>query len=519
MKLSARATTILAFPLAASLAVAMTVAPPTAEAQSGGKPVLTVGLSQIADTLNPALMPEGVSELTCLPYAALTHLNPNGTVSPGLATSWHYVGGGNETFELTLRQNARFSDGTPVNAAAVKTWLNYYLHANGPFATGIKVNSITTSGEWTVILHLGAPKPGLGVYFSDISTGIGLVGSPKAVADPSTLADGTDGAGPYVVVQSQSVSENQYVLVPNKYYFDPAAIKFSKIVVKVISNPTTMLEAIDSGQLDAAVGDVSTLQAAHAAGLHITAEPAGFAGMLFLDRASMLPNGSSPNPLADVKVRQALNYAIDREAIAKGILGQYATPSSEPLNSDEFDPSYENYYPYDPGKARALLAAAGYSHGFTLSILDDNFAGSFGDPVTEAIGKYLTAIGVTLNITAAPTETSWVQGFLSGKYPAAGFFQDPLGSTYENYGVFLAPKGIGNQHGWDDPTLDSLAQKGAASASPAEYWKAIMDRSVQQADELTALIFDGFWYSKSINGIAFSAAAGVPLPTEWSPTT
>jgi ABC-type transport system substrate-binding protein len=139
--------------------------------------------------------------------------------------------------------------------------------------------------------------------------------------------------------------------------------------------------------------------------------------------------------------------------------------------------------------------------------------------VTEAIGKYLKAIGVTLNITAAPTETDWVQGFLGGKYPAAGFFQDPLASTYENYGVFLAPKGIGNQHGWDDPTLDSLAQTGAASATPDEYWKAIMDRSVEQADELPALIFDGFWYSKDISGVAFSAAAGVPLPTEWSPAT
>jgi peptide/nickel transport system substrate-binding protein len=353
MKLPVKARRALAVPLTAAMAMTMAVATHGAvDAQSSTKPVLSVGLSQIADTLNPALMPEGVSELTCLAYAALTHLNPNGTVSPGLATSWRYVGSGNKTFELTLRHNARFSDGTLVDGEAVKAWLDYYLHADGPFATDIKVSSITTSGEWTVILHLGAPKPGLGVYFSDISTGIGLVASPKAVADPSTLGTGTDGAGPYVVVQSQSISENQYILVPNSYYFDPAAIKFSKIVVKIISNPTTMLEAIDSGQLDVAVGDVSTVNAARAAGLHVIAEPAGFAVMLFLDRGSPLPDGSSPNPLASVKVREALNYAIDREAIAKGILGQYATPSSEPLYSDEFDSAYRDYYPTTRPKQR-----------------------------------------------------------------------------------------------------------------------------------------------------------------------
>lgn len=55
-----------------------------------------------------------------LAYAGITHLNPDGTVAPALATSWSYVGTGNETFEFTLRHDARFSDGTPVTASAVK---------------------------------------------------------------------------------------------------------------------------------------------------------------------------------------------------------------------------------------------------------------------------------------------------------------------------------------------------------------------------------------------------------------
>ena len=95
-----------------------------------GKPVLTMGLTNYTATLNPAISGGGDQSMPIdLAYASLPHINPDGTISPALATSWRYVGTGNTTFELTLRHDARFSDGTPLTASAVKAYFGYLLSA------------------------------------------------------------------------------------------------------------------------------------------------------------------------------------------------------------------------------------------------------------------------------------------------------------------------------------------------------------------------------------------------------
>jgi len=82
------------------------------------KPVLTMGLTHYTTTLNPAIAGGGDQSMPIdLAYESLTHLRPNGDIGPGLATSWHYTGKTNTDFTFTLRQDARFSDGTPVTAS------------------------------------------------------------------------------------------------------------------------------------------------------------------------------------------------------------------------------------------------------------------------------------------------------------------------------------------------------------------------------------------------------------------
>src|ERR1700722_12653875 len=93
---------------------------------AAAKPVLTMGINNYTSTLNPAIAGGGDEAMPIdLAYASLTHQEPNGDIGPGLATSWHYIGTTNTEFSLTLRPNARFSDGTPVTASAVKAWLDY----------------------------------------------------------------------------------------------------------------------------------------------------------------------------------------------------------------------------------------------------------------------------------------------------------------------------------------------------------------------------------------------------------
>jgi peptide/nickel transport system substrate-binding protein len=488
-------------------------------AQTGDRSVLTIGVNSGRVSLNPA---RGVVlPLQFLSNAALTHENPDGTLAPALATSWHYVGTGNENFELTLRQDARFSDGTPVTASAVKTWIEYFVKANGPLAAGMSIKSIDAVGQWTVDIHLNTPNPLVPNLLADTTTGgFGLLSSPAAVANPSILDTETYGAGPYVIDPAQTVGGSQdgahYVFVPNKYYYDKSAIHFSKVIVKVIIQPSTMLAAISTGQLDVAEGDVSTVSGAKSAGLNVVSAPTGWDGLLMMDRGPALPNGATPNPLASVDVRQALNYAIDRNAIATGITGASAKPTSEPPTVDGVDPAYRDYYSYDPAKAKQLLASGGYPHGFTLNVFDQSYKGSLGDPVLQAMAKYFSAVGVELKITPGPTHAQFDSGIFGGTYSATGFVQQPYLPMYQFYGFYLAPKGVLNQHGGDDLTLDELYQKAVTAADPSQYWRQMSARVVTEAHMVPVFAFDSFYYTaKNIGGVAFSAATGYPYPTEW----
>jgi peptide/nickel transport system substrate-binding protein len=286
-------------------------------------------------------------------------------------------------------------------------------------------------------------------------------------AGPSALDEGTDGAGPYVVVPSQSVAGSQYTLVPNAYYYDPSAIRFSKVVVKIISQPSTMLEAIKSGELDVAQGDNTTVSTAQAAGLTVVAEPGGFDQILILDRGTEAPDGSGPNPLASVQVRQALNYAINRRALTEAIVGKYGTPTDEIGSRDGFDPSVQDYYSYGPARAKSLLAAAGYAKGFTLELPSQTTFGTLADQTMDVVAQDFAAVGVQLKVVSTVSLTQWVNDVLGGKYPVAGFEATAFPPLSEWYGFWFAPNGIENQHGWVDPTMNALYREATVSSSPS----------------------------------------------------
>jgi peptide/nickel transport system substrate-binding protein len=488
-----------------------------ASVTGAAKPVLTMGLTNYTTTLNPAIAGGGDQMMPIdLAYESLTHLEPNGEIGPGLATSWQYTGKTNTEFSFTLRHNARFSDGTPVTASAVKAWLDYaYFKAKGGITASLALKSVTTAGQWTVVLHLAAPNSEMPYMLTEQNMW-GFIGSPKAIAHASTLGTGTDGAGQYIAVPSQSVPGSTYVFTPNPYYYDQSAVHFSKVVVKIINSPTTMIEAIKSGQLNVAFGDITTAPTAQAAGLNVITAPSDFVQILILDRGPKTPDGSAPNPLASVQVRQALNYAINRQAVTQAILGKYGVPTSEIGSSDGFVQSMQNYYPYNPAKARSLLAAAGFPHGFTLNVTSETVFGTVADPVLEAIAQQYRAIGVTLKITSTSTLPQYINEVLGGSYEAAGFIGTTSATMPTWYSYFWAPKGLENQHSWDDPVLDGLAKKGQASLSPSQYWQAMTQETVTQAVEVPVFDYDAFWFTaKNIGGLAFSADSSTPLPSEW----
>jgi peptide/nickel transport system substrate-binding protein len=452
-------------------------------------------------------------------YAPLIHWKPNGQLVPALATSWRYIkdpGGANKGFEVNLRHDARFSDGSPLTAQAVKGWWQHCQAVNSPLASSIgPIRSIETVGKYTVRLRVKSPNPILPYALSDGYTW-GLIASPKAVANPKLLGTQTFGAGPYVLDPKQSVSSDHATLVPNKYFYDQSGIKFGKVTVRTLEAPTTILQAVKTGQVDVAWGDFTTAAAAESSGLGVVYGAAGSDGMYFLDL-----EGSIQKALADVRVRQAMNYAVDRKAITQALFGKYGVPTSEPFTIDGRDPAVQNYYAYDPEKAKSLLRSAGYADGFTLKINDATFAGNFIGPLNAAICKYLAAVAIKCDLTT--DNTNWFANLSSGKFsagtsPIVGY---PMWAMYS---LFLGPKSAGaffNQHTFVDATLEKLWIKGSrARASEAgPIWKEMTRRMVTQAYFLNVAYVPWIYYvSKRVGGVVQSPdEPGAALPAEWFP--
>jgi peptide/nickel transport system substrate-binding protein len=473
-------------------------------AAAATKPVLTVGLSQPGPNLNSAT--DG-GLLLFMTSESLITLAPSKTGAyiyrPGLATSWHYVKGtGNQSFVLTLRKNVRFSTGEPVNAAAVAKWLRYWAKSSPYSTVGIGVvKSITTPNRYTVRINLKDPNPTLPFGLARLS---GFVSAPSCVDNPKLLNTKSCGAGEYMTTSQGSIAGEQYTLVPNPYYYDKSQVRFSKVVARFISNPSSMLQAMEAGQIDVAAGDGTTVAAAKSAGYHVLSIP----GTLYFYNLDV--GGTQTPALKNPLVRQALNYAIDRKAITTALVGKNGKPAFEMALNDSFNPKYAHYYKYDPAKAKALLAAAGYKNGLTI-----NSAAIIGSgtgttaplaAMTQLIAKYFSAVGVTLNYTAQPTLNSWEAQVSSKTAPGAlidNFYQ----LAFPTWAFMQADvqKGSFFNHangGWTDNKLNQIFDRSERAANPAPYLQQITARFTTQAEFLPIMTTNSYFYAtKSISGL------------------
>ncbi len=479
------------------------------------KPVLTIGWTFTPGSLDPAKDVATWNPIRTLTNEPLIKWASDGSLAPGLALSWRYYGTGrgpNKDFKFTLRPNARFSTGEPVTAQAVKTWLDYFFSAKGTYAglmgPGLSIEAV---GRLEVRLHLTIPNPDVPLLLSEINNW-GFVSSPKAVAAPDLLTKQTFGAGPYTLLPSKTVSGSVYTYLPNKFYYDQSKVRWSKIVVRVIPTATAMLQALRTGEIDVSDGDFSTAAPAAAAGLNVLSSPLLSAGFVFADR-----NGLVSKPLADVRVRQALNYAVDRKTIVKGLWNDTTKPSSQFYASDSFDAKAENFYPYNPTKAKSLLAAAGYSRGFSFEALTCSCFGVWGTPLFQTIAKYLDAVGVEVKVVSTATTAEWLSKSRTKQYPvnSTALGVRPMALMW---GPLLSPTALLNPFGATDPTMTKLYNQGLRAANPSQYWKAMSRRLTEQAYVLEIARTPGFFYaSKKIGGFRLSVARNRPYASEWFP--
>lgn len=455
-------------------------------------------------SLNPALGPiaeAGVVYIS-LAYGTLIYQKQDGTYVPDLATKWGYVAGsGNKEFDLTLRPHLKFTDGSAVTPQAVINSLEYFKKASGPQAFWLAgLTSAKQTGALSLRLTFAKAAPDLPYLFSQ-SQSVGAIIGPKGLANPSSLATQSDGAGPYEISPSKIVPNNSYTLTANPGYWNPAAIHYHQIVVKVIDDPNTILSSLQSGQIDAALKDISpsAVPTAKSAGNTAVSSPYAIASLILADRS-----GSSP--LANLKVRQAINYAVDRKSYAHFIAGAAGAGTDEVSvpGAPGYSPSSAQAYSYDVAKAKKLLKEAGYARGFTLTALDVET----NDPnasVAQALSSSLSQIGIQLKVTEEPTFGQYIAALAAKKFQAMVLPLPFNGSGFYTAMTQITDNAIWNPFGTADGQVSSLLGQAASSASSAQR-EALYEKV---SDRLTNLAWFVPMATQNYNFLVSSKIAGV----------
>jgi peptide/nickel transport system substrate-binding protein len=485
----------------------------SAAGQAGS--TLTVATPSAPSSLDPAIGQPANETYNDFAYDPLIVQAPDGTFEPGLAESWSY-GPDNESFTISLRPGVRFSDGTMLNAAAVKTWIQYEMRpGNGGVTYLSALQSVDVTGPLTLTLKFSRPTPDLELVFGQILA-LGMIGSPKAV-QAGTLSTETDGAGPYMLDTAATVAGATYTYVPNPYYWDKPAVHWTKVVIKVITSSTAALQALQTGQVQVAMDQpVTSVPAAQRSELKYVDPLTLLLGLDILDRG-----GKVDRPLASLQVRQALNYAIDRKALANVVGAGYGTPITQMAAPgwDSYDSTLEQVYPYDPAKAKQLLAAAGYPHGFTLPVVSVAAVGQ--DLLADALAGQLANVGITVKPDITTSDGAYFQALSSGSYPAATLSFGRLPAAFD-YADLWGPDASFNPFKTASTQLTALDSE--LNAAPAAEEPGI-------AQQMQSYLVSQAWfvpvvatplvvlYRPDVTGVNATPQRNVVYMTEISPVT
>jgi len=402
-------------------------------------------------------------------FDTLTQLSPSGQLEPGLATSWDFQPGG-LSLTIHLRAGVKFSDGTPVDATAVRASI---LHLKtSPFRTSLAViKDINVVDPLTLQMDL-LGQPTLGTPADLLYAWNDLDGMVLA---PSSTPTHPVGSGPYTLV---SASNSEIVLKKNPNYWNAGAYQPAEIDFISVGTGPPSVAALKAGAVDMTQFDpesLATVKADPTLGYNIRPSHE------YLTIEFRLDTPPVNNPL----VRQAINYAIDRTEINNVVLEGTGTVTDETFAPDQpvaFNPSVASeYIPYNPTKARQLLAQAGFPNGLTFTLV---IPGGIAMTEREAplLQNEMARAGINMKIVSVDPSSLLTDFYLHKEndsiaipYPAEEEYAREL---YDKYGALgYTAKLTGSVQGGN---YEQLLIQGEGTLDPAAL-KPVM----QQAAQLT----------------------------------
>jgi ABC-type transport system substrate-binding protein len=361
---------------------------PEAPAGDGQRLIIAGGVDVESMNVHAATASPSFSVLGHI-YEPLFTMSPEGELQPLLAESLE-EGDEENTYILTLRQGVEFTDGTPFNADAVKANLDRVLDTENaaPFRFLIdRVQEVVVVDDYTVELRLTSDFAPLGAHLSHDSLGMM---SPAAIEQgPDFLASNAVGTGPFMLSDWRRDEAVTLVRNPN-YWGDAPALE--SVVFRVIPEDGARLIEVEAGTVDVAVrvppAEADRLAASQ--NIEITNVPGLRTIYIFFN--------TTQEPFTDVRVRQAVNYAVDVQGIVDALFEGAARVSDAPIAPGVFGYSPQPVYERDVDRARELLEEAGIEEGTTVTLYHPTGRYIQDALVADAVRAQLAEVGLNVEL-------------------------------------------------------------------------------------------------------------------------
>lgn len=450
-----------AAPATAAAVTTEAAATSEAPAATGAPPqgTLTVALTTNPNSLDmPATSEINAAMAAWQMYDSLVWIDDSGKIVPALAQSWTVSQDGTE-YTFKLRQGVAFHNGEPFTAdSVILSWQRGKRPEMKFSDRWTIVKSVDKVDDYTVKIKTEKPNP---LLLRTIATNWAMV-PPKYIAQVGEqgFVAKPVGTGPFVF--QEWVKDDRIVLTANPKYWQPGYPKVAKLIFRPIPESSTRVAAIQTGEADI----VTRLSAEEAQSLD--GNPKVKIVRYPVDRVyyitfNNLTSGKG-KPTEDARVRQAMNYAVDRQAIidslfkgAAKLSTGFVTPTNLGYNSSV------KPYPYDPEKAKALLKEANYPNGFEMSMACPSGAYTNFEQVCEAVKGYLDKVGIKTTLELMESGKYWD---LQGKKELPPLFGDSWseasGEAYPRLRGALGGKDA-SFSAWSDPKIDDLLNKIAST--------------------------------------------------------
>ncbi|MHB8644269.1 MAG: ABC transporter substrate-binding protein [Thermomicrobiales bacterium] len=427
-------------------------------------------------------------------YDQLVTKDPtSGEIRPSLATKWETPDA--NSWRFTLRTDAKFHDGSPVTSADVKATLDRIVRLKGPIAPlWAALDTVETPDAATAVMRFKSP---VGTVLASAAL---LNILPATKMEQAGFFTKPIGSGPFKVTEFKP--DDHVTIEANTSYWGGAP-GLQSLLFRIIPENVARVTAIDTGEIDFTysvppdqVGKLKQNQ-----NLTVITSPSYRYYFIWM-------NAKRP-PFTDARVRQAMAYALDEDAIVKDLLGGIGTRATAPIPANVFGSTPQTPYAYDPAKAKQLLADAGYTGGTELDMIWSPSGGTLIQEISQTLISYWNAVGIKVKSDQQEPGV-WLDNLIKLNWDmdlqTNSVLTGDADFTLRRLYVTSA-----NRNGYGNPDLDKLLNDAAATVDQKQRANIYAQADKLIWDQAVGIYpFDlllNWVYSKKVQGF-------VPVPNE-----